>query len=61
MVGITVRTDEEIKPAIERARSIKGPVLIDFVIEPELNVWPIVPPGAANYEAMHDRQFENMV
>jgi acetolactate synthase-1/2/3 large subunit len=61
MVGITVRTDEEIRPAIERARSINGPVLIDFVIEPELNVWPIVPPGAANYEALHDRQFENMV
>jgi acetolactate synthase-1/2/3 large subunit len=55
ITGITVRTDEEIRPAIERARSIRGPVLIDFVIEPEANVWPIVPPGAANSEMMHQR------
>ena len=39
-------------PAIERARSIKGPVLIEFVVEPEANVWPIVPPGASNSDMM---------
>jgi acetolactate synthase-1/2/3 large subunit len=58
ITGITVRTDAEIRPAIERARSIKGPALIDFVIEPEANVWPIVPPGAANSEMLHQRRFE---
>jgi acetolactate synthase-1/2/3 large subunit len=58
ITGITVRCDDEIRPAIDRARSIRGPVLIDFVIEPEANVWPIVPPGAANSEAMHER-YEN--
>ncbi len=46
--GIRVRTDAEIRPAIEKARSIKGPVLIDFVVEPEANVYPMVAPGAAN-------------
>jgi acetolactate synthase-1/2/3 large subunit len=55
ITGITVRTGAEIEPAIERARSIKGPVLIDFVIEPEANVWPMVPPGGANSEMMHNR------
>ncbi len=55
ITGITVRTDAEIEPAIERARSIQGPVLIDFVIEPEANVWPMVPPGGANSEMMHNR------
>ncbi|MCD6028681.1 MAG: acetolactate synthase, large subunit, biosynthetic type, partial [Thermomicrobiales bacterium] len=40
IAGMTVRTDAEIGPAIERARAIRGPVLIDFVIEPEANVWP---------------------
>ncbi|MCA9861374.1 MAG: biosynthetic-type acetolactate synthase large subunit, partial [Thermomicrobiales bacterium] len=55
ITGITVRTDAEIEPAIERARSINGPVLIDFVIEPEANVWPMVPPGGANSEMMHNR------
>jgi acetolactate synthase-1/2/3 large subunit len=31
ITGITVCTDAEIRPAIDRARSIRGPVLIDFV------------------------------
>jgi acetolactate synthase-1/2/3 large subunit len=59
ITGITVRTDDEIRPAIERARSIRGPVLIDFVIEPEANVWPIVPPGAANSEMLHKQRFDD--
>lgn len=53
--GIRVRTAAEIKPAIDRARSTPGPVVIDFVIEPEANVWPIVPPGASNSEMMQNR------
>jgi acetolactate synthase-1/2/3 large subunit len=58
ITGITVRSDAEIRPAIERARAIRGPVLIDFVIEPEANVWPIVPPGAANSGMLHQQRFE---
>ena len=50
--GIRVTRDDEIVPAIERARSIPGPVLIEFVVEPEANVWPIVPPGASNSDMM---------
>jgi len=53
--GLRVTRTEEIAPAIERARSIRGPVVIDFVIEPEANVWPIVPPGASNSDMMHSR------
>ena len=53
VTGIRVSTHAEIMPAVQKARSIKGPVLIEFVIEPETNVWPIVPPGAANSEMMH--------
>ncbi len=48
--GIRVTRHEEIAPAIERARSIPGTVVIDFVIEPEMNVWPMVPPGGSNNE-----------
>ncbi|MDQ3540824.1 MAG: biosynthetic-type acetolactate synthase large subunit [Chloroflexota bacterium] len=55
--GIRVTRDAEIRPAIERARSIKGPVLIDFVVEPEANVYPIVPPGKSNSDMMHDPQW----
>ena len=59
ITGITVRTDAEIAPAIARARSIKGPVLLDFVVEPEANVYPIVPPGASNSEMLHERRFRD--
>ncbi len=55
--GIRVRTDDEIMPAIQKARSIPGPVVIDFVVDPEANVYPIVPPGASNSEMMHERQW----
>jgi acetolactate synthase-1/2/3 large subunit len=57
--GIRVTKHEEIRPAIDRARGIKGPVVIDFVIEPEANVYPIVPPGASNSEMMHSRFDQN--
>jgi acetolactate synthase-1/2/3 large subunit len=38
--------------AIEKAMGNDGPFLIDFVVEPEENVFPIVPPGAALVEAL---------
>lgn len=56
--GIRVTRHEEIMPAIQRARSTPGPVVVEFVIEPEANVWPMVPPGGANSEMMHrDERF----
>lgn len=42
---VTVRDD--IIPAIKRAREHKGPYLIEFVIEKEANVFPMMPTGAA--------------
>ena len=47
MIGITVKTRDEVVPALERAASTEGPVLIDFQIEQEHNVFPIVPVGRA--------------
>jgi acetolactate synthase-1/2/3 large subunit len=38
--------------AIEKAMDHNGPYLLDFVVEPEENVFPIVPPGAALVEAL---------
>jgi acetolactate synthase-1/2/3 large subunit len=38
--------------AVEKAMAHEGPFLIDFVVEPEENVFPIVPPGAALVQAM---------
>ena len=45
--GLRVKQPAEVVPAIEQALMEQGPFLIDFVVEPEENVYPIVPPGAA--------------
>jgi len=45
--GLRVRHKEEVVPAIEQAMDYQGPFLVDFVIEPEENVYPMVPPGAS--------------
>jgi acetolactate synthase-1/2/3 large subunit len=38
--------------AIEKAMDHNGPYLLDFIVEPEECVYPIVPPGAALVEAL---------
>jgi acetolactate synthase-1/2/3 large subunit len=47
ITGLTVREKGEVVPAIEQALAIDGPVLLDFVVEQEENVYPMVAPGAA--------------
>lgn len=44
--AIRVKRKEEIRTALEEAKNtLKVPTLIEFIIEPEANVFPIVPPG----------------
>jgi acetolactate synthase-1/2/3 large subunit len=45
--GIRVTKKEEVRPALEKAMSIDNTVLIDFRVEPEENVFPMVPAGQA--------------
>jgi acetolactate synthase-1/2/3 large subunit len=45
--GLRVKKRAEVVPALHRAMEHPGPFLIDFIVEPEENVYPIVPPGAA--------------
>ena len=50
--GLRVRKRIEVIPAIQKAMEHPGPFLIDFMVEPEENVYPIVPPGAAFCEQL---------
>lgn len=43
--GIRVKSREEVTLAIQKAMDYPGPFLIDFVVEPEENVYPMVQPG----------------
>jgi len=44
-VGMRVTKPEEVAPALQEALAVPKPVMIDFVIEREENVLPMVPPG----------------
>ena len=46
-VGILVTKKEEVRPAIDKALEIDNTVFVDFHIEPEENVYPMVPAGEA--------------
>ncbi|MEA3506948.1 MAG: biosynthetic-type acetolactate synthase large subunit [Elusimicrobiota bacterium] len=53
--GITITSKKEVIPAIKEALKHKGgPVVMDFIIEEEENVYPMVPAGAAIDEILID-------
>ena len=45
--GFLVEKKEDVRPTIEKAFAIKGPVIMDFRIDPTENVFPMVPAGQA--------------
>lgn len=45
--GLRVTRPDEVAAAIEQANNTPGPFLIDFRVKEEVNVYPMVPPGAA--------------
>jgi acetolactate synthase-1/2/3 large subunit len=52
--GLKVTRKEEVAPAIEQAMNSPGPFLIDFRVEPEENVYPMIPPGATLAEIVEE-------
>ncbi len=48
ILGLRAERPEEVWSVIEQARAATGPVLVEFRINPEENVYPMVAPGAAN-------------
>ncbi len=53
-LGLRAAKREEVAPVIQRALKEPGPVIIDFVVEKEENVFPMVPAGASNKEMIED-------
>jgi len=50
--AIRVEHKSEVEGAIREARAHQGPILVDFMIDQEENVWPMVPAGAALSETL---------
>lgn len=51
-MGIRVTEPGDVRPALKKAIEANRPVLIDFVVEPEENVFPMVPPGGAIHKML---------
>ena len=45
--ALRVESEQELETALERARTHPGPFLLEFMVEPEENVFPICAPGAS--------------
>ncbi|MBD58943.1 MAG: acetolactate synthase 2 catalytic subunit [Citromicrobium sp.] len=50
-----IERHEEVDGAIDRLMAARGPILAHVRIDPEENVWPLVPPGKSNAEMMEKR------
>jgi acetolactate synthase-1/2/3 large subunit len=44
-IGLRATKPEEVVPTLKKAFSLSKPVIIDFVVDPEENVYPMVPAG----------------
>ncbi|MFC1906172.1 biosynthetic-type acetolactate synthase large subunit [Chloroflexota bacterium] len=56
--GMVVTDRKEVIPAIRKATNHDGPYLLDFRVEPEENVYPMVKPGAAICELLEQPKSE---
>ena len=50
IAGRTVRTRGEVAAAVEEARNAKGAFLLNFLVEKEDSVYPMIPAGSALHE-----------
>jgi len=48
--GLRVKKKKDVLPALKKALACKGPIVVDFIVEPEENVYPMVPAGKAIHQ-----------
>ena len=49
-----VTHQEDVLPALRKAQAHDGPYLIEFVVDPSVNLYPMVPPGGSLGETLED-------
>ena len=54
MLGIRVTEKTQVRSAIERAMEYDGPALVDFMVEEEENVYPMIPAGQTIHELIEE-------
>jgi acetolactate synthase I/II/III large subunit len=48
-----VEKKQDVAPALRKAFKTDGPFVVECVVKPGENVYPMVPPGASLLEMMH--------
>ena len=59
LTGMRITRREDVAAAVHKAMQTEGTVIIDFVIEPESNVYPMVAPGSAITTMIEEHAQEN--
>ena len=54
IAGIRVSEKGQVAEAIQQAMEIPGPVIIDFVVKPDENVFPMIPAGESVHEMLEE-------
>ena len=52
--ALRVTEQEDVLPALRQAQAHDGPFVIEFVVEPVANVYPMVPPGGSLADTLED-------
>ena len=52
--AMRVTHQEDVMPALRKAQEHDGPYLIEFVVDPSVNLYPMVPPGGSLGDTMED-------
>ena len=52
--SVKVTEEEDVLPAMRKAEAHDGPYIIEFVVEPTANVYPMVPPGGSLADTLED-------
>ena len=52
--AVRVTDQEDVLPALRQAQAHDGPFLVEFVVEPVANVYPMVPPGGSLADTLED-------
>jgi acetolactate synthase-1/2/3 large subunit len=58
--GMVVEKKSEVRSAVDKMLKTKGPCVVDFRVEREENVWPMVPAGKSLHEMDGLDIFESM-
>ena len=60
ILGIRVTDKNQVMPAIQQAMAHDGPVIVDFIVEQDDNVYPMIPAGTSIDQLMEEPTFEGV-